>query len=809
MRKAVLLAICTVAPLIHATPDYTIRTVAGGGNGETPAASASLVQAEGIAIDGAGNVYVADAGDNRIRKIKPEGIIKTIAGTGSAAFSGDGGPATAAALNHPYGIALDLNGNIYVADLGNARVRRIDANGVITTVAGGGTTSIAGDGIQATNAQLKSPRNVAVDNLGNLYISDFDAQQVYQVSPAGILTVFAGTGQGGFDGDGGAATAARLSFPAGLATDTQGNVFIADSGNDLVRRVWFGTITTVATTVPAPTGLAVDASGRLYVSSAKAQMGATAASPAGMTIELVAAEDVASDAGGTLYLATKNYVRKLQGAMLTTIAGVADPSSGGNDSRTAPPRLAEPFAMTLDSAGSLYVADRTANRIDKVATDGTITPVLNDSTQIHSPSGVAIDSAGNIYFSDTGNNRVQRIGAGGIVSTVIDRLSSPSCLRSTPDGALYICDSGNDRIVRVNPSGVTSIAAKVGKPAGLAIAGDGTLYVSSESQVVKVAADGMIDAVLDQLSDPAGLALASDGRLLVAEAGKHRIIQLGAAGVVTIIAGTGQAGDTGDGGAAAAAQLNSPADIAIDGTGNIFIADAGNNSIRELTIAVIAPPPIVTPPPVITPPPGDTPSGNAPPIVVANAASNLVGAVAPGEIVTIYGSNFDDANNQVTFDDAEAQILYASPGQLNVLTPPGIKTNATTTVKVLVGGVVVGGAIVNTAVSSPAIFTVGVGTGQAAALNQDGSVNSAENPASRGSVICLFLTGDGQNGAPASATIDGYRAQVFYSGPAPGLAGMMQVNVVIPGGFLTPGTNQVIVTINGISTQAGVTIATF
>src|SRR5580704_11139802 len=213
---------------------YTIQTVAGtdnAGNGGS-ALSAALSQPEGIAVDSSGNVYVADASANRVRIIAPDGSIQTFAGTGAAGFSGDGGPATAAQLNQPYGLAFDSGNNLYIADLGNGRVRKVGANGTIETVAGGGAfpATNQGQGGLATSAQLMQPRNVTVAPNGFLYISDFGANQVYKVGFEGSLSLVAGTGTAGFSGDSASALLAQLNAPAGLTMDSTGALYIADSG---------------------------------------------------------------------------------------------------------------------------------------------------------------------------------------------------------------------------------------------------------------------------------------------------------------------------------------------------------------------------------------------------------------------------------------------------------------------------------------------------------------------------------------------------------------------------------------------------
>jgi uncharacterized protein (TIGR03437 family) len=769
----------------------SIQTVAGSnsaGDGG-PAMAALLVQAESVAIDGLGNIYVADAGDNRVRKISRNGIIQTIAGTGVAGFAGDGSAATAARLSHPYGVALDLSGNLYIADLGNTRVRKVGLTGLINTVAGGGSSTFTA-GMQATDAAFISPRNVTVDFQGILYISDFGAHTVYQVSPAGAMTILAGTGKSGFSGDGSAATLARISYPAGLVTDVNGNIYIADSGNARVRRVFYGAISTVAVNVPSPTGVSVDSTGHLYVASSSVASRTRLASPAALTVDAITGEDVASDPAGVLYVATQHNIQKLVGTIAIPLAGTSNYAAFGDGGLATAARLGGPAAIALATNGEMYIAEQIANRIRKVTATGYISILAGDSAQVKAPSGVAVDAAGTVYFSDTGNNRVRRISAGGVLSTVVDKLNAPTCLRAAADGSLFVCDSGNDRVIKIGPSGAVSVAATVLKPSGLAIDKDGMLYVSTGSQVVQVSATGMT-TVVEALGSPGGLAIDSTGGLIVAESGKNRVLRLGAAGIVTVLAGTGQAGYSGDGGAGADAELSNPEDVAIDKSGNIVVADTGNNCIRELPAAAGAA--------AIT----------TPPVTVVNAASLLQGPVAPNEIVTIFGNGFDPAHTLVTFDSVPAVVFYAGTGQLNVLVPASVKPNATTAIGVLANGLPVGAATMNTVPSVPAIFTVGTGTGQAAALNEDGSLNSPANPAARGAVVVLYLTGDGLGGSPVSVQIGSAAAELLYAGPAPGFFGSMQINARVPEGLVQNGSAAVVVTVGGASSQSGVTITVY
>jgi hypothetical protein len=242
----------------------TITTVAGtgtigyGGDGG-PAANALLASPVGVATDAAGNLFIADATNYRIRRVDAgTGIITTVVGTGALGFGGDGGSATSALLNFPYGVAIDAGGNLFLSDYHNHRIRRVDAGtGIITTVAGTGVSGYGGDGGPAVNALLNTPTGVAIDAGGNLFLSDYHNHRIRRVDAGtGIITTVAGTGAFGYGGDGGPATGALLNYPRGVATDASGNLFIADSDNHRVRRVdaGTGTITTVAGTGTAGYG---------------------------------------------------------------------------------------------------------------------------------------------------------------------------------------------------------------------------------------------------------------------------------------------------------------------------------------------------------------------------------------------------------------------------------------------------------------------------------------------------------------------------------------------------------------------------
>ena len=269
------------------TPQRIITTVAGNGSeflsGDGGLATrASLSNPKGAAVDSAGNLYIADTGNDRIRKVSPDGIISTAAGNGRQGFSGDGGPANLASVNRPGGVAVDREGNLYVADTLNHRIRRVDVRGIITTVAGNGKPALSGDDGPATSASLYHPNSIAVDARGNLYIADTNNSVVRKVNLEGTISTVAGDGKDRFSGDGGPAINASLSHPGGVAVDAAGNLYIADTLHSRIRKVsTSGTINTVAgngdtgfsgdggsptkASLYNPHGVAVDNDGNLYI----------------------------------------------------------------------------------------------------------------------------------------------------------------------------------------------------------------------------------------------------------------------------------------------------------------------------------------------------------------------------------------------------------------------------------------------------------------------------------------------------------------------------------------------------------------
>ncbi len=844
-----------------AQASYTIATVAGSSavGDDGPATSAALSDAEGVAVDSKGNVFIADANDHRVREIAPDGTITTVAGDGFPGFRGDGGPASLSRLNTPYGVAVDRAGNLYIADLGNNRVRKVGLDGAITTVTGTDT--------------LQAPRNVAVDAAGNLYISEFAGARVWRLGTDGTMAAVAGKGAPGFGGDGGPATSAQLAYPAGLALDSAGNLYIADSSNNRVRKVAGGVITTVlGTGVPGaalpnqlnlPTGIAIDGAGDLDVADSGNQRIQQLTTAGAISTLPGAGRDLALDAAGDLIVAAGAQVLELTPSLaLETIAGDGSYLFRGDGGPATSARLTGPVAVALDSAGVLYIADQRNMRLRAVASAGTISTLAGDGTaaagndELDAPAGVAVNSSGVVYIADQNNDRIQAMTSPGNMVTAAGtgvpgfngdglpatstQLFSPGAMALAADGSLYFADIGNGRVRELTAGQTISTVAQL-TARGVAVDGAENVYAANGdlNQIVRIDAAGHTTVIAGtgvagfggdggpagsaQLNSPSGLAIDGQGNLYVADTGNNRIRMIGPGGVIQTIAGNGTANFEGDGGPALSAALNAPTGLAVDTSGNIWIADTGNKRVRELTPAAIASP------------------ETAPPAIV-NAASLLAGPVAPGEIVSVFGLGIGPvtavgaaldasglvetqlAATQVLFGGVAAPLYYVQASQINCQAPYELAGQSTVDVEIVYQGQSSGKVTVAVAPTAPGIFTVSSGTGVAAAINQDGTVNSPVDPAPVGSVITLYATGEGvtqpasadgtpatspfpQPALPVTLTIGGSLVEILFAGEAPGFSGLLQINARVPA-VLAAGAGSLPVTlrIGTASSQTGVMI---
>jgi hypothetical protein len=331
-----------------------ISTVAGTGtsgfSGDGgPATAARLSAPRTMAADAAGNIYIVDTQNHRVRRVGTSGVIATIAGTGTSGYSGDGGPATSAQLNNPHGIAVDGAGNVYVADSPNQRIRKIDTSGRITTVAGTGTSGYNGDGIAATSARLNYPKGVEIGPDGLLYIADANNDRIRRIDASGIIATVAGTGSAGFSGDGGAATSAQLNTPRNVTFDGTGNLYIADDLNCRVRRV--------------------DGAGRIATVAGSATCGYGGDGGPATSARLGRARDVAVDPAGNLYIADEenHRIRRVTPAgTMTTFAGTGTSGFSGDGGPADAARIAGPRGVAVDFSGRVLIGDTGNHRIRRV-----------------------------------------------------------------------------------------------------------------------------------------------------------------------------------------------------------------------------------------------------------------------------------------------------------------------------------------------------------------------------------------------------------------------------------------------------------
>jgi sugar lactone lactonase YvrE len=426
----------------------------------------------GIAIDSAGNLLFSDIVSNRIRKVT-NGVISTVAGSGSQTFSGDNGPATSAGISSPQGVIVDAVGNFYFSDVNNQRIRKV-AGGVITTIAGNGTDAYSGDGGPATGAELNLPQGVAVDNLGNLYIADTNNHGIRKVTN-GIITTFAGTGACNFSGDNGLAASAILCQPQGVSADANGNIFIADTGNARIREVSGGVITTVAGN-----------GGTSFFGDNGPATSAQINSPQGVL--------ALGGSPPSFYIADgSTRVRKVVSGIINTFAGNGAPTFAGDNGLATNASLFAPTAIAFNG-GDFYIADSGSERIRKVSSSNIITTVAGNGNVIlgdggpaisagfNRPTGVAVDSAGNLFITDLAHQRVREV-ANGLITTIAGTgtlgfsgdggpatsasVYNPAGIAVDTFGNIFFADSQNNRIrvltlVPTNLLTLSPISASVG-----------------------------------------------------------------------------------------------------------------------------------------------------------------------------------------------------------------------------------------------------------------------------------------------------------------------------------------------------------
>jgi uncharacterized protein (TIGR03437 family) len=556
-------------------PDGVITTVAGNGKNAFsgdggPAILASLYAPVGIAFDNRGDLLIADSGNQVVRMVTPDGLIRTIAGIGrSGGSSGNAGPALQAQLNNPQAVLVDSGGVIYIADTGNDWIRVLTPDGTLSIYAGLDTSTTAspfgsaGDPTIAKNARLTTPTSLAMDAAGTLYF--VEPNRIRQITSNGKIAPFAGTGIYGGSGDGGLARFANIKVQ-GIATDRHNNLLIADGDDNRVR------------IVTAADGIIDTVAGN----------GLAAFVPRGLAVK-----------GNYLYFSdsNNNRVRRLdlvtQEISLVAGNGAADYSGDGGPALSA--SLMTPRGLAFDPSGNLYIADSGNHRVAKVGTDGNINTVAGTGTAsttgdglaataatLNAPAAVAADSSGNLYISEQSGNVVRKVNTGGIISTVAgtgtagapdseqgialnQKLNGPQGLACDSAGGLLIADSNNHRIRRLSPDG--TIATVAGTGAGFS--GDGGLATSAT------------------LRGPNAVQVDQAGNLYISDASNYRIRRVGTDGVISTVAGNGSSGYNGDGSPATAYSLNGASAIVPAPSGcSVYIADTSNLRIRQLWPAI-------------------------------------------------------------------------------------------------------------------------------------------------------------------------------------------------------------------------------
>jgi hypothetical protein len=351
------------------------------------ATSARLYYPTGVAVDSAGNIYIADRDDERIRKVTAStGIITTVAGNGTVGYSGDGGAATSAEINLPWSVAVDSTGNIYFADYGNSRIRKVTVStGIITTVAGNGTAGYSGDGGAATSAKINYPEGVTVDSSGNIYIADYNNNRVRKVTVStGKISTVAGNGTQGFSGDGGAATSAEMYAPGSVALDSSGNIYIGDRGNNRIRKV---TVATGVISTVAGNGTAGSSGDGGPATSAELDD-----------------SDAAVDTDGNIYTADilTNRVREVTAAtgIITTVAGDGTAGYSGDGGPATSAEINWPLNVAVDTGGNIYIADFNNNRIRAVGGGG-ISAFINPKYVVVGVTYAPPGSSSTVQYTNT------------------------------------------------------------------------------------------------------------------------------------------------------------------------------------------------------------------------------------------------------------------------------------------------------------------------------------------------------------------------------------------------------------------------
>jgi hypothetical protein len=559
-----------------------VTTLMGGGPNDIPAVDANLYNPTTVAADTSGNYYIAAYNQNRIFKVNTTGTLTVFAGAGYPGYSGDGvvGGAASAALNHPYGVAIDSSGNVYIADTNNCVVRKVDTANTITTIAGiAGACTFGGDGGKGTSANLYFPGGVATDTKGNLFIADtYNCRIRKLVLSTDTITTYAGNGTCAFMGDGSAATSAEVNYPYGVATDTTGNLFIGDTSNCAIREVTLSTLKISSVAGNHTCGFMGD--------------GASA------TLAEIYYVYQLAVSGTTVTIGDSNNDRVRQftiGGTINTVAGSATAGFCGDGAKATSACLSDPTGIAINGS-NIYVADQSNERVRLFTVGGNISTVAGNGSYntptlmsgvvpngvvLNYPFGVYEDPSGNVFINDSNNNLVRELvkttdvvnlyagtgtsgysGDGGLATKA--ELTTNYGVARDSSGNIYIADTFNC-IVREVSATTGDISTFAGVPNRCSFSGDGGKATSAN------------------LYYPGGVFVDSKNNVYIADTYNQAIREVSSGTINTIAGIGGHAGYSGDGGLAVAAELNYPYGVTVDGAGNVYIADSSNCRIREVT----------------------------------------------------------------------------------------------------------------------------------------------------------------------------------------------------------------------------------
>ncbi|MES2389621.1 MAG: SMP-30/gluconolactonase/LRE family protein [Bacteroidota bacterium] len=610
-----------------------VTTLAGSTQGNTDNAVGTLAKFNGpssLTVDDSGNVYVADNNNHRIRKVRADGKTVTLAGSSSGYAEGQ---SAAAKFNDPFGIALDANRNVYVADQGNHRIRKITPNGLVTTFAGVGTAGTT-DSPNLLLAKFNEPRDIKRDAEGNFFVADGANNTIRKITAAGeVVTIAGGTGTGTTDG-----VNSLFNFPTGVAIGPNGIVYVGDQTNHRIRKLspvtavsyrWNSTSTTQSVTFTAAATYNVVSIIEDCTSAASEDVAVTVI-PLPSTPVITTLGPVAFCPGSSVQISGPSS--------LPLVSSPAGGLVGFADGTGEEAKFASPAGIAINSAGIIFIADEGNNRIRKVTSAGVVTTFAGSgvagysnatgtAAQFNAPRGLAFDAAGNLYVADAGNNRIRKITSAGVVTnysgsgtagftdgtSANTKFDKPTGLAFDVSGILYVADETNNRIRKIAANGTsttfagsgtaaatngTGTAAAFSAPTGLCFDATGNLFVADRGNhlIRKVTSAGLVSTYagsvggledgllsLAKLNAPYSIAFDESGDMFISETGNHRIRKITVAGIVSTYTGD----RSGMGNGYSDAYFNIPKEIAFDASGNLYVADYGNYRVRKVAPSLV------------------------------------------------------------------------------------------------------------------------------------------------------------------------------------------------------------------------------